>query len=326
LTDGTIAVIVPAYNAESTIAQTIKSSLSARQVAEVFVVDDCSTDRTFETAVLAANNDQRCKVVQQETNMGPSAARNRALRETKSPLIAIVDADDYILPGRFDSILSDDEWDMCADNIVFFSSMSEIEAFTAPKSALEAEAVYMGFEQFVHGNISDRKQSKGELGFLKPVMKRSFLEQYDLKYSEDCRLGEDFVLYTKALANGARFKVRNSCGYAALTRGDSLSSTHGIEELTSLREKCLEMLLNLPLTVRQRKSLEIHSKSVLRKIQHRQVLDVRRRKGIIEGTLAACCHPSTIVDILLDRLTPMHGHIQTPRMLFSSKEWAELGS
>jgi succinoglycan biosynthesis protein ExoU len=325
LSHGKIAVLIPAYNAEATIALAIQSALLAKHVAEVFVVDDCSTDRTIETALSAGGGDPRLTVVQQKTNMGPSAARNRALLETKSPLISILDADDYLMPKRFENILLDEEWDLCADNIVFVSNISEIEECSFLNSAFEAKAVYLSLEHFVYANISSRDQQNRELGFLKPVMKRSFLEKYNLTYPVDCRLGEDFILYAKALAHGARFKVWNSCGYAALVRNNSLSNRHTTQDLMSLHEKCVELLVQSPLTTLERKSLSSHAKSVLHKIHHRQVLDVRRRKGIIAGTLFACRHPLTIIDLLRDRLAPVPTHIQTPHMLFSFEEWAKFG-
>lgn len=141
MSHGKIAVLIPAYNAEATIALAILSALLAKHVAEVFVVDDCSTDRTIETALSAGGGDPRLTVVQQKTNMGPSAARNRALLETKSPLISILDADDYLMPKRFENILLDEEWDLCADNIVFVSNISEIEECSFLNSAFEAKAV-----------------------------------------------------------------------------------------------------------------------------------------------------------------------------------------
>src|SRR5690606_37601865 len=86
----------------------------------------------------------------------------------------------------------------------------------------------------VEGNISRRGAPRGELGFLKPVMRRAFLDAHGLRYREEMRLGEDYELYVRALANGARYTVIESCGYGALVRETSLSGRHRTQDLAAL--------------------------------------------------------------------------------------------
>jgi glycosyltransferase involved in cell wall biosynthesis len=98
-----VSVILPAYNARTTIAQAVQSVLSQDYVTlELLVVDDGSTDGTAEHPAL---QDPRIRVLQQQ-NAGPAAARNMGLKHAKGELIAFIDADDLWLPGKLTAQVS----------------------------------------------------------------------------------------------------------------------------------------------------------------------------------------------------------------------------
>ena len=95
-----VSVIIPAYNAEPWLPDTLDSvcSQSLREI-EILVVDDGSTDRTLEIAGAFAGKDQRIRVIQQQ-NGGVGAARNRAIAEARGDYIAPLDADDLWYPEK----------------------------------------------------------------------------------------------------------------------------------------------------------------------------------------------------------------------------------
>lgn len=95
-----ISVVMPAYNEELWISESIQSILNQTfEDFELIVVDDGSTDNTFKIAT--SFNDPRVKVYRQE-NMGPATARNKALNLAKGKYIALQDADDRSKPGRLE--------------------------------------------------------------------------------------------------------------------------------------------------------------------------------------------------------------------------------
>ncbi len=81
----TFTIVMPAYEAATTIEAAIRSALlqSVRDL-EIVVVDDGSSDDTRARADALAREDGRVRVFSQE-NRGPSAARNRALAEARGP-------------------------------------------------------------------------------------------------------------------------------------------------------------------------------------------------------------------------------------------------
>ncbi|HEY9847722.1 MAG TPA: glycosyltransferase family 2 protein [Candidatus Caenarcaniphilales bacterium] len=97
-----VSVIVPAYNAEAFIEQTLESVLSQTYInLEVLVVDDGSQDGTAELVASIARRDRRVLLLQQ-SNLGVAAARNLAIQKSKGEYIAPIDADDIWHPQKIE--------------------------------------------------------------------------------------------------------------------------------------------------------------------------------------------------------------------------------
>src|SRR4051794_8106307 len=102
-----ISVITPAYNAAGFIQRAIDSALGQEGVAvEMVVADDGSQDDTLATVRALGERDPRVRAVALEANGGPSKARNAALDAAGGEWVAILDADDAILPGRLRHMLA----------------------------------------------------------------------------------------------------------------------------------------------------------------------------------------------------------------------------
>lgn len=93
-----VSIIIPAYNAEATIRQTLDSVAAATYpCVETIVVDDGSSDNTLSIARSWAAEHSECIVLHQP-NRGVSAARNAAIRASRGEYILPVDADNTIEP------------------------------------------------------------------------------------------------------------------------------------------------------------------------------------------------------------------------------------
>lgn len=94
-----VAVVVPIYNVEQWIVQCIESIKKQNfDGMECIVIDDSSTDNSYEIAREAIFGDSRFRIVRQK-HSGLSAARNLGLDLSDSELVMYVDSDDYVLPN-----------------------------------------------------------------------------------------------------------------------------------------------------------------------------------------------------------------------------------
>lgn len=93
-----VSILIPAYNAEKWIAETIGSALSQDwNPKEIVIVDDGSTDRTLE---IARRFESRFVRVFRQTKQGASAARNTAFSLCHGDYIQWLDADDLLAPDK----------------------------------------------------------------------------------------------------------------------------------------------------------------------------------------------------------------------------------
>ncbi|MFL5240823.1 MAG: glycosyltransferase family 2 protein [Gemmataceae bacterium] len=93
-----VSILIPAYNAEKYLADTLRSALAQSWPAkEIIVIDDGSKDNTL--AVARAFESANVKVIAQE-NRGQSATENHALEASQGELLEFLDADDLLSPDK----------------------------------------------------------------------------------------------------------------------------------------------------------------------------------------------------------------------------------
>ena len=90
-----VSIIMPVYNSERFIEQTIKSVLNQTYNNwELFIIDDCSSDKSIEIVKDISSNDKRIKLITLEINNGPAFARNKGIELANGKYIAFLDSDD----------------------------------------------------------------------------------------------------------------------------------------------------------------------------------------------------------------------------------------
>lgn len=95
-----VSIIIPAYNSEKFIGETLRSVLyQTYSTIEVLIIDDGSTDDQKRLIMEFCDQDQRFKYYYQ-SNLGVSAARNHGIKRSSGEFIAFLDADDVWLPDN----------------------------------------------------------------------------------------------------------------------------------------------------------------------------------------------------------------------------------
>lgn len=267
MNDTRTAIIVAAFNSEATLDRAVESALAQPETMELCIVDDASTDQTAALAKAWAARDARVLFLRNEVNLGPAASRNRAVEATTAPWLTVLDADDYMLDGRLTRLSG-----ALGDADFIADALMRTQEGAAPSDTLPPFTTNaLAFEQFVLGNLG-RAHGPLDLGFLKPIMSRAFLDRNRLRYLEALRLGEDYEFYARALALGANFRVGGPAGYVSVERPGSLSKAHSENDLERLRD-CDDALAAVrPLSRAERRALRRHWHSVDCRLQWRRLI------------------------------------------------------
>ncbi|MDH2899450.1 MAG: glycosyltransferase family A protein, partial [archaeon] len=101
-----ISVVMTNYNKDRFIMQAVESILNQTFADfELIIVDDASMDSSRQILNELAKSDPRIKLIVNNTNMGPSYCRNRALKMATGKYISFVDSDDMIRAERLEKMV-----------------------------------------------------------------------------------------------------------------------------------------------------------------------------------------------------------------------------
>jgi len=306
-----VSVLIAAWSAEQTLGRAIDSALAQNVPLEVIVIDDASPDGTTRVADAAARGDPRVHVLRQARNGGPAAARNAGLAVARAPWVTVLDADDFFCaPDRLAQLLTIAQAqaaDFVADDLWKVAEADPYGPRTAMLSQTPIGIQVLDAAGFVNGNLSARHGGRRELGFLKPLMSRAFLTRHGLTYDPRIRLGEDYVLYARALIAGARFVLSDAAGYAAVVRPGSLSGQHPTEAHEGLIAADRALLALPDVDGPTRIALRAHLMEQHKKWAWRRLIDA---KGAANPAAAMACFwapPAVIVDLI----TRLWGEVTT---------------
>lgn len=127
-----ISIIMPSYNAASTIVCCIKSVQQQDYLHwELLVTDDGSTDNTVELVRKLCSDDPRISVEVNPVNSGASFSRNQSINRSKGKYIAFLDSDDIWVANKLESqirVLEAGYDVVCSHYHTFIDDISKIKA------------------------------------------------------------------------------------------------------------------------------------------------------------------------------------------------------
>lgn len=245
------SVIVPAYNAESSIEKTL-SSLAAQtqENIEIIVIDDGSKDSTGKLVQKMAENDSRIIFVSQD-NQGVSATRNRGLEIATGDYVFFCDADDWLEPDAIESLIrvaqATDADVVTADHYVDLSdTQSRRRVFSRPFTSNDPKTLATMQELILRLQPSrtndphfDACHGLGGASW-HHLIRRSLLIENGLSFDSHLDgLLEDGLFMTHVFKHASRISYLNRALYHY--RSDGESATHGYRpDFASLCIKALE--------------------------------------------------------------------------------------
>lgn len=191
-----VSIIVPAYNAETTIKACVQSAMrSGSRVNEVIVVDDGSTDRTCD---VVGSIEGPIKLIRQK-NAGVSAARNLGLSAARSEYVAFLDADDEMVESSLDGMLKMalvSRSDLVYGNYAIRSSAGvadvEEEVFSLEGKRVQNEKLFSSLLSLKHNSASG--------AVWRVLFRREFLVSFDIQFPVGVRMGEDLIFILSCLS------------------------------------------------------------------------------------------------------------------------------
>lgn len=191
------SVVVPAYNAESTLADTLEA-LIAQDYGdwECVIVDDGSTDHTSAVASAYARGDRRIRVVHQE-NQGTAGAYNTGVENARGDFIVLCSADDILLPQHLRAIAdfteAEDGFDIYSTNGYLWRSDTNQKRLVYPPGTKDEVASLSLADVIDHCFYSVGAAYRSELFTLVGGYRVGVF-------------GEDYDFWLRTMAKGARHR------------------------------------------------------------------------------------------------------------------------
>lgn len=202
-----VSVIIPVYNAERYLRQSVESALSQAETQEVILIEDSSADDSLQVCrELAAEYPQvRLLHHSDRLNHGPGASRNIGIKSAKCKYICFLDADDYFLPDRFSVARNQFEADPTVEGVyeavgTHFENEAAERRWWSKKSSLLTTMT----KRVQPEHLFESQAPIGPFGWCPTggwVVKRTVFEKTGL-FDEHLRLHQDTVMFVKLAAVG----------------------------------------------------------------------------------------------------------------------------
>ena len=209
-----ISVIIPVFNAAVYIEKCIQSVLNQTFTSwELILIDDGSTDNSFEIIRNFAEGDGRIRAFHQE-NSGAGMARNKGIENAVGDYVVFLDSDDYISENYFSLLSAHDE------DVVFI----DVDGVSPEGNVVREEHL----SKYVDSDKETilRKQMTGCIpwGGVRKAVKRSIINENDIRYTHH-KIGEEAIYSFLVLYHAKTIGFINKPVYFYLQRLDSQSHT-----------------------------------------------------------------------------------------------------
>ncbi|EHQ9269567.1 glycosyltransferase family 2 protein [Vibrio parahaemolyticus] len=144
-----VSVIMPTYNSAGTVVESIQSVLSQTYKNwELIIVDDRSTDNTWQVIQTYADKYDNIRIYQNKENLGAGASRNFAIKKARGRFIAFLDSDDLWTEDKLAEqipFMLKNNYPLTYTHYSRFNSEEELSVVTAPE--------YTTYKKLMYSNV-----------------------------------------------------------------------------------------------------------------------------------------------------------------------------
>lgn len=246
-----ISVVVPVYNAEKYISNTVCSILSQENCdIELILVNDGSKDDSESLCRKLAENDERIVFITGE-NFGPGHARNVGIGRASGEYIAFCDSDDILQKDMYKSLLcelenNDADLSVCD---IYSERDGKNMGFPFENEAFFGKEELGKYVASMIGNLSDNDKTPIFWGSsVRCLYRADILKKNSVLFPEDIFFAEDLVFNLRYLKNCNRVAICRKALYFYTCNGESLMLSHSryrdgmFEERKKLTKYLLESI------------------------------------------------------------------------------------
>lgn len=195
-----VSVLMTTYNSEKYVYETIKSVINQTYKNwEFIIIDDASTDGTYEIITSVSFTDDRIKIFRLEKNQGQAYALNFGLEKCSYDLIARIDNDDLMAQDRIEKQVS------------YMNRYPEVAIVGTYVNYINSKSRFLsrGKTDFISTEeISEKIKNNELVGFNHPtVMMRKKIISKHGGYREEYWPADDIDLWNRILENGYRIEI-----------------------------------------------------------------------------------------------------------------------
>lgn len=272
-----VSIVIPVYNAKDFIIECLGSvaNQTMTEGIECVLVEDCGQDASAEIIEEYIQNYKGSisfRLFTQEKNQGPSAARNRGIREAKGEYVFFLDADDQITP-------------QCIETLYIIAEENESDY---------VQGSYQSEKKFLNSIILDDKRkikslllSYNRIQFTphNRLVRRQMILDHELFFNEQIRVREDFLWMTFVAKYVNSFAATPVETYIRGYNKDSLTHSINIErEIQGYRVLIETMCENFdPFLKGQQKELALDA--LLMCLRARYYHDEKEKQHLIDVVL-----------------------------------------
>ena len=205
LSESLVSIIIPVYNRQNLISQTLDSILSQTYFNwECIVIDDHSTDKTFDILLSYSLSDSRIIVHKRPSNLikGANVCRNFGYKISKGNFIQWFDSDDIMFPTMIESKIfkiNSDKSDIVINRLGFFKNDPKL-SFTDDRFSINSTNENLPFEFFA-GNFW--------FGTPQPLFKKSFLILQKKLFNINLFRNQETEFYVRLLLQSPKISYLN---------------------------------------------------------------------------------------------------------------------
>ena len=211
-----VSVIMPVYNAEEFLDRSISSVINQTyDNLEILLIDDCSTDNSYNILKEYAKKDKRIKVFHNQENQHVSETRNVGIRNSTGKYLYFIDSDDFI----------DNDY---IEHLVNTAEKENADVVVNPNIYQYKNG---GKRYDIFKNINNKDKSFVNKYVIKKfstvwykLYKREIQKKYDIFFDNDIKVGEDgvFNIFFFSKSNNIIFISPNSFYYYNKTNNNSI--------------------------------------------------------------------------------------------------------